>query len=111
MGNAQTWRSLISKRATAQTASTVGLIALVASPVILIYRQNVGQFSWKLLLLFFIAVAFGILGRVLFEVGWRMAGRKQFHYDYASDIAQWNDAGAIQSFPSKRDMESHGSVG
>lgn len=77
----------------------LGLLTLIAYPVYLIYRLTFGQFSPQLLLLFFIPITIGILGRVLYEFGWRLALRKQFNYDYGSRSAHWNDAGTLQSFP------------
>ena len=83
----------------------LGLLTLVAFPVYLIYKLYVGQFSWRLLYLLFIPITLGIIGRVIWEMGWLLARRKDFQYDPTSRTAQWNDTGEIKSFPPRQEAE------
>jgi hypothetical protein len=82
----------------------LGLFTLVAIPVYLAYKLFAGQFSTRLLLLLLIPIGFGILGRVVFEVGWVLARRKQFHYDFTR-TACWKDGDKIRSFPPEPEAE------
>ena len=78
----------------------LGFLALIAVPLYLAYRLFTGRFSSTLLWLLFIPIGLGVLGRVIFEVGWALARRKQFRYNSAR-TAWWNDGGEIRSFPPK----------
>jgi hypothetical protein len=82
----------------------LGLLALITVPLYLIYKFFIGQFALSLLWLLLIPISLGILGRVVFEAGWILAKRKQFHYD-ETRIAWWNEGGEIRSFPPKQKAE------
>lgn len=70
----------------------LGLLTLIAVPVYLAYRLFTGQFSSGLLWLLLIPIGLGVSGRVIFEVGWVLARRKQFRYDSAR-TAWWKEGG------------------
>jgi hypothetical protein len=77
----------------------IGIILLLATIAYLAYQFFRHQLSihhlWSLLIPFF----FTIIGRLLFEFGWRLAAKRHFQYDYDNRIARWIDAGHEKVFP------------
>jgi hypothetical protein len=55
----------------------IGLILLVAVPVYIAYRVCAHQFLWKTCWLFLIPFTLGVIGRVLYEISWRLARKKR----------------------------------
>jgi len=78
----------------------LGFLTLITCLAYLAYKQFVAQFSTGLLWLLLIPISMGVIGRVIYEVGWVLASRKQFSYD-DSRTAWWKEGGEIRSFPPK----------
>jgi hypothetical protein len=76
----------------------LGLIALLGVPVYLGYTAIVGTFTWSLLWLLLVPIAVGVVGRVMVELSWWMAFRKNFHYDYERRESTWIEAGEKRSY-------------
>ena len=77
----------------------VGLFLFVAAPIFLIYRAVVHHFSWHLCWLLLVSIVVGVVGRVVYEISWRVAAKKQFHCDFESRTARWIDSGHERVFP------------
>lgn len=81
----------------------VGFLSLISLflvvPGYLIYLHFSHQFSWRHLFLLLIPLASGIIGRVMFEIGWRLAAKKKFQYDSPTMTAKWQEKGQERAFP------------
>jgi hypothetical protein len=86
-------------RSAADLIGFFGLILLLVTPFYMLYRSSTHHFSWRLCWLFFMAFALGVFGRVLYEISWRVAVKKQFQYDYESRTARWIEGEHTQLFP------------
>lgn len=84
-----------------------GLALFVGSSIFLIYRTIAHHFAWHLCWLLLISIAIGIIGRALHELSWLVAAKKQFHYDYKSDTANWIEQGQTRSYPSIQSASDH----
>jgi len=80
----------------------VGLFLFVAEPLYLAYRAIVHQFYWHLCWWLLVPIAIGILGRIIYEISWRVAAKKEFNYDAESRIATWIEAGNVRMFPTPK---------
>src|SRR5258707_15574371 len=78
-----------SLRSAADLLGFIGLFLLIITPFFLLYQIIAHHFLWQLCWLLGIPLAFGILGRVLFEVSWMVAAKKQFHYDCNTRTVKW----------------------
>jgi len=77
----------------------IGLLLFVATPVFLAYRAFAHRFSWHLCWFLLVPFFVGIVGRALFEFSWRLAAKKQFHYDDQNGTAHWIEGDHAHTFP------------
>jgi hypothetical protein len=70
-----------------------GVFLLLTVPIYLVVRCYSRHFLKHDLWLLLIPFVIGIIGRAFFEIGWRLAAKKQFHYDYDTRRARWIEAG------------------
>ena len=77
----------------------IGLLLLLGLVCILPTRELPARFV-RLYLLWLLTVPFGVgvVSELLFQFSWRLAGRKNFRYDYESREATWIDAGEPRSY-------------
>ena len=79
-------------------AGLLGLLALPAVPVWLIYKAINGEFSWSLLWLLPVPFVFGFVGLVMRSITWALAEKRQFHYDPEQCISTWVEDGVRQTY-------------
>jgi hypothetical protein len=77
----------------------IGLLLLLATPVYLVYRFLRDKFSAGDLWLLAVPFVVAIVGRVLFEISWVLASKRQFEYDYETRTAKWLEKGRTRVFP------------
>lgn len=79
-------------------ADLIGLIGIVGFLVLfLCLLKHVGGLSWATLL---VPIGMGVLGKfLLYAVSWKLAERKQFHYNPELRIARWIESGEARQFP------------
>ena len=75
-----------------------GLLLLLATPVILLWKWFAGTFHLSLLWLFAAAFCLGIISEVLYQYSWWMALRRGFKYDYERREASWMEAGERRTY-------------
>jgi hypothetical protein len=75
-----------------------GLITLLGTPLYLMYRGVNGTFTWPLLWMMLIPLLIGTVGTVMVAFSWALARRKQFRYDYESNVSHWFEAGQTRSY-------------
>lgn len=78
----------------------LGFLALITLLAYQAYKQVIAQSPSGLLWLLLIPFGMGVLGRIIYEVGWVLAMRKQFSYD-DTRTAWWKEGDEIRSFPPK----------
>jgi hypothetical protein len=83
----------------ADMTGLIGLVLLIAMPVYVVYRVGVHKFAWQICWLFLIPLFVGIVGRVLWEISWKLAAKKGFHYDDETRTAHWIEGENAQVFP------------
>ncbi|MBU4271106.1 MAG: hypothetical protein KKE86_06370 [Planctomycetes bacterium] len=86
-------------RGLADLIGFVGLILLVGMPIYVVYRSLAHSFSWHLCWFLLIPFGVGIIGQSLCWISWRLATKKQFHYDWETRTARWIEGGHEQVFP------------
>jgi len=75
-----------------------GLIMLFVIPGYLGLQSFRHRFSTHDLWLLLAPLIVGILGRVVFEIGWRMAAKKHYKYDYSTRTVTWTERGCEKAF-------------
>ena len=80
----------------------LGLITFFLIPANLLLRFIRHQFSTHDLWLLLVPLIIGIIGRILFELGWKLATNKQYKYDYETMTVTWIEKGQERSFAYKR---------
>lgn len=71
----------------------LGILALLAMPVYLIYTGIAGTFSWSLLWLLAVPFAIVLVGVLLIGSSWTLAYRKKFYYHYERRESSWVEDG------------------
>ena len=80
----------------------IGLILLVVVPIYMVYRSLAYSFSWHLCWLLLIPFGVGIIGQSFYCISWRLAAKKQFHYDSEARTVRWIERGHEQIFPNAK---------
>jgi hypothetical protein len=68
--------------------ATISLLVWPCLPLILAIR---GVYDWHVLWTLVVPFTLGIIGKLLYVYSWRLAKKKNFHYDYDSNTAIWVD--------------------
>jgi hypothetical protein len=76
----------------------LGLLILLALPVVLAWKWFEGTFHASLLWLFVVPFGLDIVGEVLFQFSWWLAIRKGFHHDHERREASWMEAGERRTY-------------
>src|SRR5579859_510406 len=86
------------------SAVHLGLLLLLATPALLAWHWLLVAIDWSPLWLLAVAVGFGIVSEVLYQVSWLLASRKGYQYDYHRCEASWLEAGRRRTYkyPEKR---------
>jgi hypothetical protein len=80
-----------------------GLLSLLGSVGLLIYRGFLGTFQPSLLWLLVVPVGLGIIGSALFDLSWRLAWKRGYEYDAESRTASWIEGGERRTYNYTRD--------
>ena len=80
----------------------IGFFLFIITPIFLLYQAIAHRFSWHLCWFLLLPIVVGIVGRVLFEISWWVAARKQFEYDCKTRTARWVEEEQPQAFPDAR---------
>ena len=79
-----------------------GLIAAVLLWVVIFYwllRYQGVRFPLRELWWLLLPAAVVVAGKVMEKIGWSLAAKKQFHYDYDTNTATWLEDGRQRSYP------------
>lgn len=76
----------------AELIGFIGLLLLLAVPVVLVWRGIAGTLHSAELWLFAVPFGIGVISEMLFQFSWWLALRKGFHFDYERSEASWREA-------------------
>jgi hypothetical protein len=82
----------------AELIGFIGLLFLLAVPVLLAYRGLTSTFHISLLWLLTVPICLGVVSEVSYQYSWYLAHRKGFHYDGERSEASWTDAGECRTY-------------
>lgn len=79
-----------------------GFIAAIVLWTVIAYwlfRYQGKQFPWRELWWLLLPAAVVVAGKVMEKIGWSLAEKKQYHYDYDSDTVTWLEDGHPCIYP------------
>jgi len=84
----------------AELLGFIGLLLLFACGAYISYRLYAGTYHGSLFWLMAIPFVLGFIGQILYQISWRLAAKKGFHYDGVTCEASWTEDGQRQTYNS-----------